>query len=219
LPQNPRLPRSLNLPRLYAIVDVELCGGTGRAPTDVARAFLSAGACLLQLRCKSGGSGAFLELAHAIATDARQAGALLVINDRADIAALCNAGGLHVGQDDLTPADARTVVGAEMALGVSTHTPDQWERAVQEPVEYVAIGPVFGTGTKQTGYAAVGLEAVTAAAGAARRHALPTVAIGGITLENAASVIDAGAQSVAVISDLVRGDPEERCRAFLNRLA
>ena len=219
MPQHQKLPRSPNLPKLYAIVDGEACAGAGRAPADVARAFLSAGVGLLQLRCKSGGSGAFLDLAQAIAADARQAGAMLVINDRADVAALCHADGLHVGQDDLTPSDARAVVGPDMALGLSTHTRDQWERAVKQPVQYIAIGPVFGTGTKETGYSAVGLETVAAAAAAARRRGLPAVAIGGITLETAAAVIDAGASSVAIISDLVRGDPEERCRAFLNRLA
>jgi thiamine-phosphate pyrophosphorylase len=134
------------------------------------------------------------------------------------VAALSGAHGLHVGQDDLRPADARAVVGAAAILGLSTHTPAQWESAVREPVSYLAIGPVFGTGTKQTGYEAVGLGTVTRAAQAASRHGLPVVAIGGITLDNAASVIDAGAASVAVISDLIVGDPEARCRSFLRAL-
>jgi thiamine-phosphate pyrophosphorylase len=149
----------------------------------------------------------------------RAAGAILIINDRADVAALSNADGLHVGQTDLTPADARTVIGPSMILGLSTHTPAQWESAVSEPVSYIAVGPVFGTGTKDTGYHAVGLDVVARASAAAARHTLPMVAIGGITLENAASVIEAGASSVAVISDLVKGDPAERCRAFLRALA
>lgn len=189
-----------------------------RAPADVARAFLGGGARWLQLRGKAIGSGTFLDLANAILQDATAAGATLIINDRADIAALSGAPGLHVGQDDLAPADARTLVGVESILGLSTHTHDQWERAVTEPISYIAIGPVFGTGTKDTGYHAVGLETVTRAAKAAAGKGLPTVAIAGITLENAASVIEAGAASVAVISDLLTGDPEARCRAYLRML-
>lgn len=205
--------------RLYAIVDADVCARANRAPRDVARAFLSAGARLLQLRCKSSGSGAFLDLARAVLEDADAAGATLIINDRADVAALAGAHGLHVGQDDLRPEDARAVIGATTILGLSTHTREQWESAVQAPISYLAIGPVFGTGTKDTGYAAVGVETVRQAAAAARERELPTVAIGGITLENAPAVIEAGAASVAVISDLLKGDPEARCRAFLGALA
>ena len=204
--------------RLYAIVDVEVCARAGRAPGDVARAFLSGGARWLQIRAKAIGSGAFLDLVHAILQDTNAAGGTLIVNDRADLTALSGAHGLHVGQDDLTPLDARAVIGASPILGLSTHTQDQWERAVTEAISYLAIGPVFGTGTKQTGYAAIGLDTVRRASLAASGHGLPTVAIGGITLDNAASVIEAGAASVAVISDLVKGDPEARARAFVRAL-
>jgi thiamine-phosphate pyrophosphorylase len=118
----------------------------------------------------------------------------------------------------LSARDARAVIGPAPVLGLSTHTAEQWESAVLEPVSYIAIGPAFGTGTKATGYETIGLRVVRDAATAAAAHALPAVAIGGITLENAASVIDAGAASVAVISDLLNGDPEARCRAFLRTL-
>ena len=195
-----------------------MCVREGRAPVDVARAFLSAGAKLLQLRCKSWGSAAFLDLANAVVEDANRADAAVIVNDRADVAALSRAHGVHVGQEDLTPADARTVIGAEALLGLSTHTADQWEAAVKDPICYIAIGPVFGTGTKDTGYQAVGLDTVTRAAVVARAAGLPTVAIGGITRANAVSVIDAGAASVAVISDLIRDDPEASCRALLRIL-
>ena len=195
-----------------------MCVREGRAPVDVARAFLSAGAKLLQLRCKSWGSAAFLDLANAVVEDANRADAAVIVNDRADVAALSHAHGLHVGQEDLTPADARAVIGAEALLGLSTHTADQWEAAVKDPICYIAIGPVFGTGTKDTGYQAVGLGTVTRAADVARAAGLPTVAIGGITRANAVSVIDAGAASVAVISDLMRDDPEASCRALLRIL-
>jgi thiamine-phosphate pyrophosphorylase len=218
LPQNPGSPRSPSLPRLYAIVDADVCARAKRAPLDVARAFLSAGATLLQLRCKSWGSGAFLELAQAVIADAQRAGAAVIINDRADVAALSGAHGLHVGQDDLLPREARAVIGDRPLLGLSTHTPDQWQAAVQEPVSYIAIGPVFGSGTKATGYQAIGLDTVQRASEAAARAGLPTVAIGGITLSNAASVLAAGAASVAIISDLLAGDPEARCRALLRML-
>lgn len=218
MPPNPRPTLSLSLPRLYPIVDADVCASGGRGPADVARAFLAAGARWLQLRCKSMPSGAFFELAAELMDDVHQAGGMLIINDRADIAVLSGAHGLHVGQTDLTPHDARKVIGAAAILGFSTHTQEQWDAAVQEPISYLAIGPTFGTGTKDTGYAAIGLDTVTRASAAAMAHGLPTVAIGGITLENARSVIDAGASAVAVISDLLKGDPEKRCREFLRAL-
>jgi thiamine-phosphate pyrophosphorylase len=159
-----------------------------------------------------------MDIATAVVEEANRADAAVIVNDRADVAALAHAHGLHVGQEDLAPADARKVIGDEPWLGLSTHTRAQWEAAVGEPVCYIAVGPVFGTGTKDTGYRAVGLDTVTRAATVATRAGMPTVAIGGITLENARSVIDAGAASVAVISDLLRGDPEQRVRAFLRIL-
>ena len=199
-------------------MDEGACAAAGRAPIDVARAFLSAGARLLQLRFKSMPSGPFLDLARTILEDAGAAGGTVIVNDRADITALSGAHGLHVGQTDLSPADARTVIGPTPLLGLSTHSREQWERALREPISYVAIGPVFGSVTKQTGYDAIGLSTVTEVATAASAKGLPTVAIGGITIENAVSVINAGAASVAVISDLLNGDPENRCREFLHVL-
>jgi len=218
LPPSPRPSRWPSQHKLYAIVDAGECARAQRAPLDVARAFLSAGARLMQLRCKEMAGGAFLELANHVIEHGRSADATIIINDRADVARLSGANGLHVGQTDLRPAEARAVIGAAAVLGLSTHTREQWERAAREPISYLAIGPAFGTGTKDTGYSAVGLETISRAAEAARAHRLPAVAIGGITIENAPSVIDAGADSVAVISDLLKGDPEARCRAFLRIL-
>ncbi|HUQ88941.1 MAG TPA: thiamine phosphate synthase [Vicinamibacterales bacterium] len=203
---------------MYAIVDADACAAAGRAPLDVARAFLSGGARWLQLRCKTTPSGQFLELARAIREDSDAAGATLIINDRADITALSGAPGLHVGQTDLAPIDARSVIGSTSILGLSTHTREQWDAAVLEPISYLAIGPAFVTETKNTGYTAIGLDIVREASAAAAKHALPVVAIGGITIENATSVIEAGAASVAVISDLLKGDPESRCREFIRAL-
>jgi thiamine-phosphate pyrophosphorylase len=220
LPPSPGRKLSLNLPKLYAIVDEDVCAAVGRTPDDVARAFLSAGATLLQLRCKSMPSGPFLDLAVRIVEDVRKANAILIINDRADIAVLSGADGVHVGQTDLAPDDVRQVIGPSPILGLSTHAREQWRAAVSDAaVSYIAIGPVFGTGTKATGYDAVGLGIVGEASAAAAGRGLPAVAIGGITIDNARSVIDAGAASVAVISDLVAGDPEQRCRDFLRTLA
>jgi thiamine-phosphate pyrophosphorylase len=195
-----------------------VCAAAGRAPVDVARAFLSGGATWLQLRCKSMASGAFLDLANTILEDARRADAVLIINDRADVAALSGAHGLHVGQTDLAPADCRAVIGETTILGLSTHYEEQWNAAVREPISYMAIGPVFGTATKDTGYRAVGVNIVAQASAAGAVHGIPTVAIGGITITNARSVIDTGAASVAVITDLLNGDPEQRCRDFLRAL-
>lgn len=182
------------------------------------RAFLSAGVRLIQLRAKSWESGLFLDLAHAAVADATQAGALLIVNDRADVAAIAGAHGLHVGQEDLSPADARLVVGDGSCLGLSTHTEPQWSAALDQPISYVAIGPVFGTGTKATGHQPVGLETVTLVAAKAKARDVPVVAIGGITLDRAGAVIASGASSVAVISDLMRGSPEVRAREFIRAL-
>jgi thiamine-phosphate pyrophosphorylase len=124
-----------------------------------------------------------------------------------------------VGQEDLAPRAVRTVVGDDAVVGLSTHTVEQLERALDEPVSYVAIGPVFGTATKETGYGAIGLERVADASRRAAARGLPLVAIGGITVHNARAVVDAGAAAVAVIGDLLAtGDPEARVRAYLERL-
>jgi thiamine-phosphate pyrophosphorylase len=157
-----------------------------------------------------------------VVAEARPFGAIVLVNDRADLAALSGADGVHVGQDDLRVEDVRRAFPSLGWVGLSTHTPAQIAAAAATPASYVAVGPVFGTSTKDTGYDAVGLalvgegrRAVDAAAGAPR----PVVAIGGITLERAPAVLAAGADSVAVISDILStGDPEARVRAYLDRL-
>jgi thiamine-phosphate pyrophosphorylase len=208
-----------DLPRLYPIVDVEVAERAGWAPLDLARAFLSGGATLLQLRAKALGGGAFADLAHAIVDIAHAANARVIINDRADIAVIAAADGVHVGQDDLTPSDVRRIAGDTTIVGLSTHTGEQIEAALREPISYFAIGPVFPTRTKATGYERVGYEAVRHAAARGTTAGLAVVAIGGITLETAAQVIAAGAQSIAVITDLVTNDPERRIREYLAALA
>jgi thiamine-phosphate pyrophosphorylase len=146
---------------------------------------------------------------------------MVIVNDRVDIARLAGADGVHLGQDDLEPAAARRIIGGEAVIGCSTHSLDQVRAACSLPIDYIAVGPVFGTATKDTGYGAVGIELVTAA----RRMMseigidLPIIAIGGITLDRAPAVIRAGASSVAVISDLLStGNAASRVRDYLTAL-
>jgi len=209
----------LTLPSLYVICDAEVCDRAGWTLVDFAAACIDGGATLLQVRAK-GASGAWLlDATTAIVRRAQTAGALVVVNDRADLARLAGAGGVHVGQTDLSPAAVRVVVGPEMLVGRSTHTPEQYEASFGEPVDYVAIGPVFATATKATGCDVVGLEGVRAAATRTAARGLPLVAIGGITLDRARSVRASGAQSIAVISDLLAtGDPAGRVQQFLRAL-
>ena len=204
------------LPRLYAIVDADVSQRAGWEPLALARAFLSGGARLLQLRAKSLESGAFLDLADAIVEAGNAVRAGLIVNDRADIARLAAAAGVHVGQEDLDPRAVRRVAGNDIIVGLSTHTEAQIDAALAEPIDYLAIGPVYATGTKATGYDAVGLTAVATAR--ARAGVRPVVAIGGITLDTAPRVIEAGAAAVAVITDLLAGDPEARVRQYLSAL-
>ena len=205
-----------SLSGLHAIVDIRVASNAGWQPLDLARAFLDGGARLIQLRAKELPSGAFLDLSDALVALAYEYKAQIIVNDRVDVARLARAGGVHVGQEDLPPAVAREQLGPTAIVGFSTHTVAQVEGALREPISYVAVGPVFGTATKDTGYSAVGLDLVSAAARLA--GSVPIVAIGGVTLENARRAIDAGASAVAVISDLLVGDPVERVRAFLRIL-
>jgi thiamine-phosphate pyrophosphorylase len=209
----------LTLNPLYAILDIDLLAARGLEPLDVCDVWLEGGIRLIQLRAKGMASGPMLVLAEALLVRTRAAGAQLIINDRADIAAMCGADGVHIGQDDLAPAEVRRLLGPDAIVGLSTHADVQVAEALTQPVSYIAIGPVFGTRTKDTGYDAMGLAQVARAASTAHAAGRPLVAIGGITLENAASVLAAGADSLAVISDLVgtenRRGLAERARAWV----
>jgi thiamine-phosphate pyrophosphorylase len=182
----------------------------------LARAFLEGGALLIQLRAKALPSGRLLDLADRLVETARPFGARVIVNDRADVARLAGAAGVHVGQTDLPARAARAIVGPDALVGLSTHSVEEFDAGLRDPVSYLAVGPVFATATKDTGHAAVGLELVRHAAG--RAVAIPIVAIGGIDLARAPSVIAAGAASVAVISDLMSGDPAARVRQYLQVL-
>ena len=170
---------------------------------------------MLQLRQKSGSSGALLALAAEVMRRAAGSPARVIVNDRADLARAAGAHGVHVGQDDLGVDEVRTIVGDAAIVGVSTHTPEQVDRALAGSASYVAVGPIFATATKATGYDARGLDLLRYAAGRGK----PIVAIGGITLARAPEVIEAGASAVAVITDLlVDADVEDRVRAFVRAL-
>jgi thiamine-phosphate pyrophosphorylase len=200
--------------RLHCIVDADAARRSGSSPERVALAFLDGGARFLQIRAKRLPSAAFLSLCDAVVEAAASFGAEVIVNDRVDLARMTGAAGVHVGQDDLPPAEARRLLGPSAIVGFSTHTLEQIGAALLQPISYVAVGPVFGTATKDTGYQAVGLALVRAAR-ARVPAAIPIVAIGGITLERAASVLEAGASHVAVIGDLLAtGDPARRVAAF-----
>ena len=185
---------ALLLPRFCAILDRSL--RPHRAPEDWARLLAEAGVRWVQLRSKQASSAVLLEESRRLLA-ALPAETRLVVNDRADIALLAGAAGVHLGQDDLPAAQARALLGPEKLLGLSAHNPKQVEDADREPVDYIAFGPIFATTTKSDTQPVVGLEGVREA----RRHTRkPLVAIGGITVERAAALLAAGADAVAVIS-------------------
>jgi thiamine-phosphate pyrophosphorylase len=184
----------------------------------LADAYLAGGARFIQLRAKTAPGGLFLEMCEAVVARAHAAGAIVIVNDRADLARFARADGVHLGQDDLPPAMARQVLGGEAIVGYSTHTLEQVRVASRLPIDYIAVGPIFGTTSKDTGFDAVGTALVREARAWLSGAGLdtPIVAIGGITLERAPSVVAAGAASVAVISDLLStGDPAARVREYL----
>jgi thiamine-phosphate pyrophosphorylase len=199
-------------PRLYAILDAT-CFRDADSMFAAADELVSGGVTLLQYRNKSDNAREMLDGAHELK---RRVGAhvKLIMNDRADLCLAADFDGLHIGQDDLSPESARRVIGPDRWLGVSTHNPDQLAEADKTSADYLAIGPVFATSSKANPDPVVGLEGVRRAREVTRK---PLVAIGGITRANACSVIDAGADSVAVISDLIR-DPGQSAEEFLRIL-
>ncbi|PYV09740.1 MAG: thiamine phosphate synthase [Acidobacteria bacterium] len=205
---------SFALPRLYAIIDAAQTGN--RSTAAVSDALLAAGVKLIQYRDKQASSRVLYENSFELAARARQANAVLIVNDRADVARVVQADGVHVGQDDLSVELVRRVLGAGKRIGCSTHHPDQVRDAERSSADYIAFGPIFETQSKQQPDPVVGLEGLRDARRLTRK---PLVAIGGITLENARAVMEAGADSVAVISDLLTPDDiESRARDFLKLL-
>jgi thiamine-phosphate pyrophosphorylase len=189
-------------PFLYPILDLALLGT--RAPGAVAATLLDGGVTLLQLRGKSASDADLVAAAREVLAVTRPRGACLVINDRPDVALVVGADGVHVGQDDLRPRDVRTLVGPRLVVGVSTHDLAQVSATADEPVDYVAFGPVFETRTKARPDPVVGLDLLAQARRCTRR---PLVAIGGIEAANARAVVEAGADGLAVVSALL-GAPQ-----------
>jgi thiamine-phosphate pyrophosphorylase len=192
----------------YPILDTGTAARHGVDPVEAATSILEGGAGILQFRHKGFFSREIFHQARQIAALCRDANALFVIDDRADIARLLSAA-VHLGQDDLSPADARIVLGDGATIGFSTHNEAQLRAAAGEPADYLAIGPIFGTATKMNPDPVVGLEELRRLRPLTAR---PLIAIGGITRANARSVIEAGADSVAVIGDLFAEDGDIRSR-------
>jgi thiamine-phosphate pyrophosphorylase len=203
----------LALPPLYAIVDPL---DNGRTPENLAADLVAGGARLLQLRLKDASTRELLAAARAVRALTTRAGALLLVNDRPDVALAAHADGVHLGQDDLPVAAARTVLGPGALIGVSTHDVEQARTAAADGADYVGVGPVFATSTKRGALPPRGLALVRAVRTAVP---LPLVAIGGITPETAAGVRAAGADAVAMIGALVRAaDVAATVRHALARL-
>jgi len=186
-------------PRIYPILDTDSLARRNCPVQTAAEAMLDGGARILQFRHKGHYSRASLEQAERVAELCRRAGALFIVDDRSDIALLLDAG-LHVGQDDLPSRDARRLLGPNRLLGLSTHNAAQFAAALQEPVDYLAFGPIFPTGTKRSPDPVVGLGGLCSLRTQIDR---PVVAIGGISRATALEVLAAGADSLAVINDLL----------------
>ena len=201
--------------RLCVITDAR--PESGRDHLEIARAALIGGADMIQLRDKTGSLRELLPQARAIRLLCRSHGALFIVNDRLDLALAAEADGAHVGQEDFPAAQARGLLGPGRILGVSTHSLAQAQAAQATGADYIGFGPIFATGTKNTGYTPRGLEALRAIRQAV---SLPILAIGGITLENVTAVIAAGATAPAVISAVVATpDVAAAAAAFRERVA
>ena len=198
------------LPRLYAIADAHFGD-----PVRIAQFLLDGGARLIQLRDKNNGAAKILDHVERVLTlappDAR-----IIVNDRMDVARIAGAAGVHLGQTDLPPAAARTLLGPECIVGFSTHNLDQALDADVLPVDYIAVGPIFPTSTKQNADPVIGLEGLAAISKAVHK---PIVAIGGIRIENVPAVLNAGAHSIAVIRDLLdSADVAKHTREWIDAL-
>jgi thiamine-phosphate pyrophosphorylase len=196
----PTPPRGLQLPPLYAILDPEQT--KGRVPETVLLELLKSGIEWLQLRVKAMPPRNFLDLACAARRRTRSSSCKLIVNDRVDIALACAADGVHLGQEDLPLQAARKFMG-DRVIGISTHDVEQAKAAEASGADYIGFGPIFGTATKATGYSARGLEMLRRVREAVR---IPIVAIGGITEGNVNEVWQTGADSAAIISDLLGAD-------------
>ncbi len=198
------------LPRFYAIADAQFGD-----PVHICQSFINAGARLIQIRDKNAGGGEFLDRIDRVLTLAPPS-TRIIVNDRVDVARIAGAAGVHVGQTDLPPLAVRNIFGAGPIVGFSPHNLRQALEADNLPVDYIAVGPIFATSTKQNPDPVVGLEGLASIAKAVHK---PVVAIGGIRIENAGDVLNAGAQAIAVIRDLLETkDVEARTREWIRAL-
>jgi thiamine-phosphate pyrophosphorylase len=201
------------IPRVYAITDREM---TGLTHAEQVRRLAAGGVQLIQLRDKGAAPREFYRAAQEAMQVARKLGVSVIINDRVDIALAVEADGVHVGQDDLPPESARALLGEGKIVGFSTHSIEQAIAADRLPVDYLAIGPVFATPTKIDHEPVIGVELVRRVREAVEK---PLVAIGGIALETAPAVMEAGADAVAVISGILKAkDITQRAREFCQLL-
>ncbi len=190
----------LSLPPLYAILDPEQT--RGRPAEQVARALLSGGAKVIQLRAKKMSARSFLELAHRVRALTRPHGCRLIINDRVDVALSCGADGVHLGQEDLPLRAARPLLPGKI-IGISTHDLEQAKEAQDNGADYIGFGPIYGTVTKQTEYSARGVVMLREIRNLVR---IPIVAIGGINEANVTEIWNAGADAAAIISDILAAE-------------
>ncbi|MBM3780551.1 MAG: thiamine phosphate synthase [Acidobacteria bacterium] len=199
------MPVPADWPSVYAILDADVCRARRLSPGAVLQAWLDAGITLVQLRAKSMGTADVCVLgAEAVALTRGRA--RLIVNDRADVAQIIGADGVHVGQDDLPPEAVRALLGSDALIGLSTHSLVQAQAALRAPIDYLAIGPVFDTGSKDTGYTPLGLPLVRDVCALARARSMPVVAIGGITVERTPNVVACGVSMVCAIGALLDGD-------------
>ena len=205
--------KRLVLPRLYVILDAALL----TAPeTECAQKLAAAGVRLLQYRDKRASARKLFESSKRLSSLLIPQGVTFVVNDRADVASAAEASGVHVGQEDLGVEEARLVVGAARFVGVSTHNLEQFQRAAASSADYIAVGPIFATGTKSNPDPVLGTQFIRKIRPITDK---PIVAIGGITLERAPEIIESGADSVAVISDILGArEPAMRARQYINLL-
>jgi thiamine-phosphate pyrophosphorylase len=206
------MPTRLVLPRLYVILDATLLTVSA---IDCAQELARAGVRLMQYRQKHAPAGEMLKVSRQLASFLQPQGITFIVNDRPDVAAIAEASGVHVGQDDLGVEATRSLVG-EKIIGISTHNIEQFKKAIESSADYIAVGPIFATSSKENPDPVVGTELIR---DVRRLTDKPIVAIGGIKLENAAEVIEAGADSVAVISDILSApDRAKRAKQYLELL-
>ena len=186
---------------IYALTDENL--SKGRSNIEIVDAMLQAGVKILQYREKEKKSGAMLEECLKIREMTRQAGCMFIVNDHVDIAMLCDADGVHVGQQDIPVQQVRQLIGRDKIIGLSTHSPAEYNKAIELGADYIGVGPIFATQTKKDVCAPVGYEYLNFAA---KEQRIPFVAIGGIKLHNIAEVAQNGARCAAIVSEIVGAD-------------